>query len=201
MNRTIAVDLDGVLYNHLGGVAKYLRNRWGYILRPEEVQTFNPARMTGVEHIDRDLLEQIKNPRFYMDMEPFDGALAAVDRLSRHGILVVVSNRPNHVLPVSRLRVTADFGNEASETGSYFREIHLYERWAKWRACKALRAAWAIDDNPTIAEEYARHKIVCFLVGGQGRKDAMPHRYIKRVQNLAEVADWFDEFSDINSRS
>lgn len=192
-DRTFAIDLDGVLYDFRKRLCQHLRQRWNYLLRPGDIHQYNVANLTGVKEIDEDLLFQIrKNPEFYLTMEPLPGAQRALRRLKQYGTLIVVSNRPAMMRATSLLTLARDFPDDTTLDGLPFRSVHLQDKTRKYRIARAMGAEWAVDDNPTIAEEYAKHRVVCFLVNAF--RSYRPHRYIKPVGSLTDVPDFMGQF-------
>jgi 5'(3')-deoxyribonucleotidase len=188
--RTIAVDLDGVLYDALKRMIDYVRYVHNKIIDPSRIKVYNPACLTGIREIDLELVKQVQNPEFFLEMKPFSDTYKSLYRLRKHSRLIVVSNRAAHLRQVSYMTVERDFPSEDFPDDEVFMELHLQKSTPKHRIAKARGATWAIDDNPNVAEEYAKHKIVCFLLGA--RRSFRPHTYIKPVNSLSEVADFFD---------
>lgn len=186
---TVAADLDGCLYDHVNRVLLYLRMRWNTIIPIQEVHTRNMCQLTNSSEINQDIAKQIHNPEFYLDMKVMPGAREALYRLARIAKLVVISNRPTHLKQTTELCLARDFPNK-DLTRSIFSSVHLVKSVPKWRRAQQLGARYAIEDNPDIAEQYAEHRICCFLLGsGSGYR---PSRYVKGVSSLSEVADWLD---------
>ena len=190
--RVIAVDLDGVVYDFVGRLLDHLRYNHNIILRREDIRSFNVASLTGIQKVDLDLVAQIKNPEFYLKLQPLPRAYEMLLQLQQYGDLVAISNRPNVVLQATYLTCVRDFEWDASSTGSVFRYIHVGSRTPKHKNARACGAAWAIDDNPEIAMDYAKHRVCCFLVGQ--RQLQQPSRYIKRVGDLSDVVTFFERF-------
>ena len=191
LRRVIAVDADGVCYNHRKRISQHLRDRWNIIMSPDELKSGQWNRMTGIEEVDRDLCEvQLRNPEMFLKMEPMPGALRALLDLRMYGRLILVCNRMTHMREVTYLVCARDFGVDDSPTGSVFDEIHCYPHTKKWKAAKAKGATWALDDNPNIALEYAQHGVCCFLIGGKPTN--RPSRFLKVARDIRDVVNYFE---------
>jgi 5'(3')-deoxyribonucleotidase len=184
MRKLFFVSLNGVLYDSIGRVIDYLRHRWNYIMKPGEVTTNDLSRFTGVKEIDIDLVKQISNPDFYLDMQPMEGAWEAVEILSQFGDIVSVTRRPSPTRMVTRMCATRDFG-------PYIKDIFHQRNGPK--VARHLRASCVVEDNPTLAEEYAASRIVTFVPSSQYSKGIKVSRYLKTCDSLLDMAKQYEQ--------
>jgi 5'(3')-deoxyribonucleotidase len=182
--KVFVVSLNGVLYDSVGRVLEYLRYRWNHIMTPAQVTTNDLSKFTGIPEIDIDLVKQLNNPDFYLDMKPREGAWEAVEILSKFGSVVSITRRPPAARTVTRMCATRDFG-------PHIKEI-LHQKNGP-RVAKAIRASVVVEDNPKMAEEYAKKRILTFVTSSPYATSIKVSRFLRPCADLLEMAKQYEQ--------
>jgi len=184
MKKLFIISLNGVLYDSVGRVIQYLRDRHNIILPRSAFLTNNLAHLTEHPEVNWDLVKQLSNPNFYMDMKPMEGAWEAVELLSKYGNIVSITRRPSASRMATRMCATRDFG-------PYIKDI-FHQKNGPVLAGK-LKASLVVEDNPEIASQYAAKKIVTFVPTSPYLSGVRVSRYLKTCDSLLQVAKTYDE--------
>lgn len=184
MKKLFVLSLNGVLYDSVGRVLQYLRDRHNLILSRSLFVTNDLSQLTEYPEVNYDLVKQLSNPEFYMDMKPMEGAWEAVELLSKYGNIISVTRRPGVVRMATRMCATRDFG-------PYIKEIY-HQRNAP-KIARHLKASLVVEDNPKIAEQFAASKIVTFVPTSPYTRGVAASRYLKPCENLLQVAQQYDK--------
>lgn len=183
MKKLFVIGLNGVLYDSVGRVLQYLRDRHNIILPRSAFHTNDLSQLTDYPEVNYDLVRQINNPEFYMEMNPVEGAWEAVEILSKYGNIVSVTRRPAVTRMATRMCATRDFG-------PYIKDIFHQRNGPK--VARHLKASLVVEDNPTIAEQYAASKILTFVPRSPYDRGVTTSRYLKPCDNLLQVAKQYD---------
>jgi 5'(3')-deoxyribonucleotidase len=183
VKKLFILSLNGVLYDSVGRVLQYLRDRHNIILPRSAFHTNDLSKLTEYPEVNYDLVRQISNPEFYMEMKPTEGAWEAVELLSKYGNIISVTRRPPVTRMATRMCATRDFG-------PYIKEIYHQKNGPK--VARHLKASLVVEDNPQIAAQYANSKIVTFTPVSPYSSIGESSRYLKRCDNLLDVAKMYD---------
>lgn len=188
--RVFALDLDGVVYDFPSGLLQYLRDRWGIRKSLEQWTDLNLARLTEDDTVNRDVIEKIQDPFWYDEfIHPYPQAEEALHRLKAWGDLCFITSRPPGALrEVTRRRLSADFGSDI------FNESTLFSMSKnRPRAARTFHATYAFEDNPTVAKEYTKHRIVCYVIDQPYNQDRyIQNWWMRPAGNLLEAAKAFE---------
>ena len=190
MQKLFMVSMNGVLYDSLGRVLEYLRHRWNHIMKPSDVTTNDLAHFTGIQEIDIDLVKQLSNPEFYMDMKPAEGAHEAVAILSKFGRIVSVTRRPQSTRMVTRSCATRDFGDGVAEI--------FHQRNAP-KIARALRVSMVVEDNPEIAKKFAESRILTYHPVSQYSRGVRDTFFLKSCRDFLDAARNYEKAFDRTS--
>lgn len=179
MSLKIALDLDGVLYDTVGGLLTYLEERWQITRTRESIVQYSFANLTGKKEVDSDLLRCLYSPSFYSTLKPYPGALEAVHRLSEIAQLHVITSRPITAQGTTFLAVSRDFPNV----------IRIHHTKRKARLARALRIRYAVEDHGPTVEEYANARIRTWMVRHPYTGQIPRNRYIHAVSDMTEAAE------------
>jgi 5'(3')-deoxyribonucleotidase len=184
MNRLFMVSMNGVLYDSIGRVLEYVRYRWNHIMKPSDVTTNDMARFTGIQEIDIDLVKQLSNPDFYLEMKPKEGVQEALAILGRFGRVVSVTRRPGVARMATRVAATRDFGDAIKE---------IYHQRNAPKIARALKVSMVVEDNPKIAEEFASSRILTFHPVSQYSGGLKRTSYLKTCKDLLDAAKMYEQ--------
>lgn len=181
--QTYATDLDGTIYDLLGGIISHLRDHHNIHKQREDVTSYNLAGFTGDELADRAIINLFSDPRFYFNLRPMPGAVEAMRRLREHGRIVAVTSRPVNAHIVTKLALARDFGLGVIDERVYFTK-------AKARECQVLRARAMFEDHPETAQKVAAKGIRTYLLSSPYMGEVRRSRHLRVVSSISEaVAD------------
>lgn len=99
----IAVDVDGVLADHLTPFVTDLEAETGFELRPEELDTWDLPLPGGETDLLTAVTRRLADPSYIRRAPVVDGAVEGVERLrERDHEVVVTTHRPAHTHSVTR---------------------------------------------------------------------------------------------------
>lgn len=88
----IAVDIDGVLADQVGGALKKIEEKYGLRYSKDDV---NRAHWSfGGRDIWLEISELLANPEYVMELSVIEGSQIALRQLTRHCVYVVTARRP-----------------------------------------------------------------------------------------------------------
>jgi 5'(3')-deoxyribonucleotidase len=178
MTPKVAVDLDGVLFDFIGGIQFRLRDRWG-IDMPRSDIVGNVSRLTGNPMVDQDLHQQIFNPKFYYGLSVFPDVADRIRSLADHANIYAITSRPPSTRKVTMLRLSSDF--------PAIIDLHYTSR--KHRTAKALGIRYAVEDHAPTAESYSKNRIRTWLVRSGEAPALKRNRLLKVVGSTPEALE------------
>lgn len=99
----IAVDVDGVLADHLTPFVTELEAETGFELRPEELATWDLPLPDGETDLLTAVTRRLADPAYLRRAPTVDGAIEGVERLrDRDHEIVVATHRPAHTHSATR---------------------------------------------------------------------------------------------------
>lgn len=195
------LDLDGVVYDFLGGVLEYLKNRWGIRLKESEVYEFHLARLTGNDEVNRDLIAQITlhdeyenrvSPILYTEyVKMYPWAEAAIARLKTRGDIAFCTSRPRSLSNLTRRQMQCDLGD------LFGPEVPFTMNANKVKATQILRreyrSVFAFEDNLKQAERYIHAKIPTYLMKFSYNAQARENWWLRLAENLQDAVDAYEK--------
>ena len=195
------LDLDGVVYDFLGGVLEYLKNRWGVRINESEVYEFDLARLTDNDAANRDLIAQITlrdehenrvNPVLYDEyVKPYPWAEAAIARLKERGDLAFCTSRPRGLSNITRRQMQCALGD------LFGPEVPFTMNANKVKATQILRRDYrrviAFEDNLRQAERYIQAKIPVYLMKFAYNTQARENWWLRLAENLQEAVNAYEK--------
>lgn len=180
MRRTVAIDLDGVVYDLIGGLSIYLLETHRVKLDPDSVTTYNLAGLTGNPVVDTDILRWLRDPRTYLNLPPYPEAHDGLYALHQAGFhIIALTRRPLNAQNATAFAQARDFPDVFSQT--------ITTKY-KMRAIRAQRARFAIEDHGDTALEFARNRIWTYLIGRPYNRNVPENRFLRRVSGIDDVA-------------
>lgn len=189
------LDLDGVVYDFLGGVLEYLKNRWNIRLRESDVYEFHLARLTGNEEANRDLIAQITlhdahenrvQPILYNEyVKPYPWAEAAIARLAEHGGLAFCTSRPRVLSNITRRHMQRDLGDLIGPETPFTMNANKVKATHVFR--RDYRNVYAFEDNLKQAERYVAARIPTYLMKFAYNAQARESWWLRPVDNLQDA--------------
>lgn len=171
------MDLDGVLYDTIGGIVDNLARRHGVEISREAIKNYK--ELTGDLEINSKIWEMFKSPNFYFGLKPYPFSLEALSILAGKGKIIVVSSRPQSAAISTRAAIARDFGKLVQS---------MYCTSVKTRVAKSERSRYAVEDNPKQAMEYAENRIRTWLIRTSYTGSVSEGRFLRLADNVLEAA-------------
>jgi hypothetical protein len=219
MKDTLVIDLDGPIFDYNAayadlwqrkGVSLETMNRAAYWAQ----DMYNVPFLTGV-HKER--LDSFMNEKFWAEMNPFRGALEAVNELAERFVIVGVTTSEEKYNGVREARLK-ELGFKVDMCYSTGRDGGANKN-PKARVINSLRPWGVIDDLPTGLLELNQTTKKFLLARnaddpkGPTHGDVLGHYFLKNVQNcsvfkfygeykqsgLREIADFINGFYPRNN--
>lgn len=195
------LDLDGVVYDFLGGVLEYLKNRWGIRIKESEVYEFHLARLTDRDEVNRDLIAQITlrdehenrvPPILYTEyVKMYPWAEAAIARLKERGDLAFCTSRPRGLSNLTRRQMQCDLGE------LFGPEVPFTMNANKVKATQILRRPYrtviAFEDNLRQAQRYNQARVPVYLMKFSYNAQAQESWWLRLAENLQDAVDAYEK--------
>jgi len=189
--RSIAVDLDDVLFDFVGYFFQWHNEQYGTALRPEDIagkkiwETWGGTAEEASERV----------PRFYhevgmLELEPIDGAVMALEQLNTRYKMTVISARDSSTRRITQAWIDKYLPDVFDEIVLGIGDPMARGRpMTKAELCKQVGAKLLIDDQLVNARHVAAAGIDALLFGDYPWNQAasLPPG-IKRVQDWPHVA-------------
>lgn len=105
----VAVDIDGVLCDHVTGILPRIFEKYGVVLTKESVRTWDHD--FGPSSIVQEFKDAYTDAEFMRHLPPIEGAREGVSRLETSHSVVIVTARPESTRPVTTEWVAQHIGN------------------------------------------------------------------------------------------
>lgn len=183
----IGVGLDCVLYDFDQAILQYLKDRWGILMRPSEMETRDLSCFTARPEVNQDLVSLVypdrkkgdditKSQEFFHNMQPMPYAVEAVRILSTLGPVVVITRRSIKVKAATTISIRTHFRDLITA-------VHYRDNPAP--LVKRLQMTYFFEHNENRALGMARKSIVVYVVGSSKR---VVSAYYRGVPNVLEGA-------------
>lgn len=153
-------------------------------MKPSDVTTNDLSKFTGIQEIDIDLVKQLSNPEFYLEMKPKEGAREALSILRRFGTIISVTRRPRVSRMVTRACATRDFGDDIKEI--------FHQRNAP-KLARTLRASMVVEDNPLLAKQISENRVLTFHPVSQYSGAVRGTFFLKPCKDLLDAAQMYEK--------
>jgi 5'(3')-deoxyribonucleotidase len=196
--RIIAIDVDDVLANSSDALRRVVNERLNINLSSEnyriqadywsyyETVWQQNGLASRISLADLEPM-MIKNQAHVM---PHDNALQALQKLSEHYRLIVVTSRPPSWQPATEEWLNEHFPDVFSDmvfTCGSHETVHR----SKGQLCAENGVTWLIDDNVEHAQSAVDQGLEVILFGDYGWNQKAP-RHIHRCKNWREIEGYFD---------
>lgn len=176
--KVFTLDLDGVLYDMIGGCVDLLYSRFGITIDRNDITDYR--QLTKDPDVNARIYTFFGEPVFYWNLKPFPEAFAAVELLKQNGSIIAVSARPDIAYSTTILALKRDFN---------FRIGKLTLTNNKVRVAKDEKSRYAVEDSPKNAREFADSRIRTWLIRTSYSGSIHQSKYLKIVDNVLEAAE------------
>ena len=193
MERRVAVDLDGVLFDFLNPFCIFYNQRHGTNFTINDLTTYHFLKIfqKPEKEFRTDMNDFYQSPLF-RDLPLIRGAKRGIRHLSQNNLLVVVTSRPDHTSPVTLNSLRKHFPN-------IFSEVHFTSQYGgngrhekKSDYCANHRYSVIIEDVAEYANECAEKEIKAFLLTRPWNEKEPLH------ENVIRVGDWPELITRMN---
>lgn len=175
----MALDADGVLYDFVGGMLRYLETRWGVGLHRSEIKTPVVTQWTARPMVNADLGVHARSPGLFGDLETISGTPDAVARLCKVAHVHLITARP-----------ISTRGATAASVARWFPGISdIHHTRNKAQIAKKLRVKYAVEDHIPTALEYVNSKVKVWVVRYPFTGPIPRSRFISDVDTPVEAID------------
>lgn len=99
----VAIDVDGVLADHVPAVLSLIRRENpDFSMTKADIQTWDEALPSISSDMKKEVMEAESDPEFIKSMPPVEGAIEATNQLASEGHeIIIVTSRPESLLPAT----------------------------------------------------------------------------------------------------
>lgn len=180
----IGVDFDDVLLDCNASLADFHNKRYGTSYAKEDVYTWHLEKLWGCTRA-----EAVERVRAWLQSEehgaalPVDGALEAIEQLSKDHELHIITARPSDSRAVTERWLQ-------KYLPSHFAGIHFTNDYepgsgSKGKICRELGVAFLVEDSLTHAQDAAAAGTPVFLMDAPWNQETLP-------ENVFRVRSWQD---------
>lgn len=187
----IALDIDGVLANYLGGFLAYLKEYKGVILRERD---FTHLRFHEILNCTMEeagvLVRETEDSGILSEIEVFDGAKDAVREISRRGRIYIVTSRNESTARDTINWLEKHFGSNTFE-GVFF--VGRDDARRKGVICNDMRLKLLVEDELPYAIGAADCGVEVLMVKRRWNREYKgDNERIKIVKDLGEVLKYLE---------
>lgn len=188
----VGVDADDVLAHHAPAFIEFSNEHYGTDLKLEDY------RHDWAEMWDIERPTIMKRARHFHEKQahtfaPFSEAEETLISIKEKRDLVVVTARPDHLIPVTHEWMDQHYGG-------IFSEVHFVPIWevgnevTKADVCKQMGVDYLLDDMPKHCNLAAEVGVKALLFGGYSWNAAAElHPQVELVDSWKAVREYFDE--------
>lgn len=174
--RTIAVDVDDVLFPFVPELMAHYNGLRGAAFRMEDFSKYHFSEVWGISEEEANEIVASYLTQDVVHLSPMPGAQAAFARLADDFRLVIVTARNGIYEQRTRQWLDAHFGNLIDDVifaGNPY-DCEVYR--AKGEVCAELGAVLLIDDSPSNLQSALEHEVDALLFGAHlwNQEHALP---------------------------
>jgi uncharacterized HAD superfamily protein len=192
--KTIAVDIDEVLFPLAPTFLKYYNEQTGTSYNIDDLTSYYVEEITGESReVVLTKMEAYLKSEHYRGARPIKGAVDSISTLQEMYNLVVITARAPFFDGHTEEFLQRHFGSLYDS----FYNIHRYDvehkHLSKAEICKELSAIALVDDHRNYILDAAKHGITGLLFGDYAwnQLDKLPPN-VRRVKNWQEVLEYFE---------
>jgi uncharacterized HAD superfamily protein len=192
----IGVDLDDVIALHAEGFVNHSNETWGTRLTVDDYGD----DWQSLWQVDEDTLEVRKRHFFehaVPKLLPVPEAQDGLERLAKHGDLVIVTARRESIRPITETWLDQHFPGVFRDMmfSGYFDHLGRKHNRTKLELCQEVGASWLIDDMPQHCRAVAEGGIQALLFGNHrwNREEIDLSVGVTRAINWLRVNEIIDE--------
>lgn len=186
---TVGIDLDEVLANLVESVLEHYHERTGRRFRREDMESYNFWDLWGGTREQAiEVVHDFFSSDRFADVRPVQGAVEAIEVLSRQHGLVIVTARPKSIEDETRRWVAGHFGES-------FQGVHLANHFSKEgeelkksSICRQLEVDLMIEDSLEHAEDCAERGIPVVLLESPWNSNQPAPAGIIRAGSWSEIS-------------
>lgn len=189
--KIIGVDLDEVLADFLASFLNYYNKNFGTNLVKEQFSTFTLNEIIGEELEVMNLrIEAFYNSETFLELRPTEGALDAIQELSKKYELIIITSRPKNVSKNTVAWLKKHFPKK-------FKNVHFAYNPFILKSVKKTKSQIAleskidlfIEDNIDLATEVASEGVKVYLLDAPWNQTKDLHPNITRVYSWKDILD------------
>ena len=187
MRQKIAVDIDDVLLNFMGGLIHFYNSKYGTSFKKRDIFSYKLEESFGITKKERIMrLEEFYSSPFFSEIEPIRGAQEALDFLSKKNEIIIVTSRELNLKQITESSLERNFKGKYSEL-FYSKNYSQGGGKSKAEICLEQRVSLLIEDCLMYALDCNAKEIPVFLMNKPWNKTNLEGTLVKRVRNWKEV--------------
>jgi uncharacterized HAD superfamily protein len=189
--KRIGVDLDEVLADFLATFIKFHNQKFGTKLLKEQFSSFHLHEIIGEKvEVMNMRIEEFYNSVTFEQLKPVDGALDAIEYLSKKYELIIITSRPkevsDHTIKWLQRHFPKKFKNVHFAYNPY---ILKSEKKTKSEIALDTKINIFIEDNIDLATGVAMQGIKVYLIDAPWNQSDTLHENITRVYSWKEILE------------
>ena len=187
MKQKIAIDIDDVLLNFMGGLIHFYNFKYGTSFKKRDIFSYKLEESFGITKKERlrRLDEFYKSP-FFSEIGPIPGSQEALDLLSKENEIIIVTSRELNLKQITEYSLERNFKGKYSEL-FYSKNYSQIGGKSKAEICLEQKASVLIEDCLIYALDCNAKGIPSFLIDKPWNKTNLDGTLVKRVRNWKEI--------------
>jgi uncharacterized HAD superfamily protein len=196
----IVIDIDEVLADQIPEIIKFFNESYHENLSLEDLDKYVYLGFLGLtkEESKKNLLQFFETP-YFRNIKPIDGAIHAIDKLSRNNELIVLTGRPYLIKKDTECWLEQYFPNKFSQiifNNVFTKETFLPRTGSKMDICREIDAEIFIEDDLFFIQKCPDNLRVLLYDHPWNRKSLPPG--VSRVKNWNEILERIEEIQRIS---
>lgn len=181
--KEIAFDIDGVVANTIGAFIKEAREKYGIVIRYEDIKEYELSKAVNMrEEILIELAKKILYEPLEMGIRPIRGAIEVLKRLSNRTELLFVTARPDKKGIEKWLKRYLD--------GTRFYVIATGRHEEKANLLKEYGKRYFVEDRLETCYILKDSKIIPIVFEQPWNRKPHPFIKVKNWRELEEIIEW-----------
>ena len=185
----LGVDIDGVVFDQILGIASYIKTKYGYTIIPSQITQFDLTKFIPISH--KQLYKMFCDRTYTLSLQPIPGARETLQYLSHYFWIELVSSRPN---------LTYDDTMESLHYHSIPYDMMFLGINDKPYHAKTNSIEYFIEDRWKTAQNLSKSLTRVFLMDSPWNKNREnTHSNLTRVHNWTEIRNALDSLGLLKS--
>lgn len=189
LHKTIGIDMDDVLIDFNESLFRYHNEKFGTNYKREDATTYKVEDLWGytVEKT-RELLNDFYYSDHHNEALPVEGAIEAIEHLSKNNSLHIVTARPSLIKSETHVWIDKHFKDSFKDIHFTCKDIFDQDKRMKSDICKELGIELFIEDSLENAMSIAGIGIPVFLIDTPWNQGEL-HPLVTRVKTWKEIIE------------